>query len=111
MRISDWSSDVCSSDLGSNCTGAAGDDIDIRVPLGTRIFDAGTEELIGELTYEGQRVKVAQGGHRGIGNPHFKSSVNRTPYKATKVSPGDIRSEASREGKECVSTCRSRWSP
>src|SRR3546814_1346617 len=86
MRISDWSSDVCSSDLGSNCTGAAGDDIDIRVPLGTRIFDAGTEELIGELTYEGQRVKVAQGGHRGLGNPHFKSSVNRTPYKATKRS-------------------------
>src|SRR3546814_763816 len=76
---------------GSNCTGAAGDDIDIRVPLGTRIFDAGTEELIGELTYEGQRVKVAQGGHRGLGNPHFKSSVNRTPYKATKGSPGDIR--------------------
>lgn len=76
---------------GSNCTGAAGDDIDIRVPLGTRIFDAGTEELIGELTTEGQRVKVAQGGHRGLGNPHFKSSVNRTPYKATKGSPGDIR--------------------
>lgn len=76
---------------GSNCTGAAGADIDIRVPLGTRIFDAGTEELIGELTREGQRVKVAQGGHRGLGNPHFKSSVNRTPYKATKGSPGDIR--------------------
>jgi GTP-binding protein len=76
---------------GSNCTGAAGDDIDIRMPLGTRIFDAGTEELIGELTRDGQRVKVALGGHRGLGNPHFKSSVNRTPYKATKGAPGDIR--------------------
>lgn len=76
---------------GSNCTGAAGADLDIRVPLGTRVFDDGTEELIGELTREGQRVKVAQGGHRGLGNPHFKSSVNRTPYKATKGSPGETR--------------------
>lgn len=76
---------------GSNCTGAAGNDLDIRVPLGTRIFDDGTDELIGELTRDGQRVKVAQGGHRGLGNPHFKSSVNRTPYKATKGSPGDVR--------------------
>lgn len=76
---------------GSNCTGAAGADLDIRVPLGTRIFDDGTEELIGELTRDGQRVKVAQGGSRGLGNPHFKSSVNRTPYKATKGSPGDVR--------------------
>lgn len=76
---------------GSNCTGAAGNDLDIRVPLGTRIFDVGTEELIGELTRPGQRVKVAQGGHRGLGNPHFKSSVNRTPYKATKGGEGDVR--------------------
>ncbi|NKF23974.1 Obg family GTPase CgtA [Solimonas marina] len=76
---------------GSNCTGAAGDDLEIRMPPGTRIFDAGTEELIGELTHDGQRLKVAQGGHRGLGNPHFKSSVNRTPYKATKGTPGEER--------------------
>ena len=77
--------------LGSNCNGAGGADLDIRMPLGTRIFDAGTEELIGELTRPGQRVKVAQGGHRGLGNPHFKSSVNRTPYKSTKGGLGDER--------------------
>ncbi|MGH8444980.1 MAG: GTPase ObgE, partial [Solimonas sp.] len=76
---------------GSNCTGAAGADAEIRVPLGTHIYDAGTEELIGELTRDGQRVKVAQGGQRGLGNPHFKSSINRTPYKSTKGSPGDVR--------------------
>ncbi|HEY0974454.1 MAG TPA: GTPase ObgE [Solimonas sp.] len=76
---------------GSNCNGASGDDLDIRMPLGTRIFDAGTEELIGELTRPGQRIKVAQGGHRGLGNPHFKSSVNRTPYKSTKGGAGDER--------------------
>lgn len=76
---------------GSNCNGANGDDLEIRIPLGTRIFDAGTEELIGELTRPGQRVKVAQGGYRGLGNPHFKSSVNRTPYKATKGGAGERR--------------------
>lgn len=76
---------------GSNCNGANGDDLEIRIPLGTRIYDAGTEELIGELMRPGQRVKVAQGGQRGLGNPHFKSSVNRTPYKSTKGSPGEHR--------------------
>lgn len=79
------------SGQGSNCTGAAGEDLEIRMPLGTRIHDAGTEELIGELTRPGQRIKVAQGGHRGLGNPHFKSSTNRTPYKATKGGDGDSR--------------------
>ncbi|MEC9362511.1 MAG: GTPase ObgE [Pseudomonadota bacterium] len=76
---------------GSNCTGAAGDDLEVRMPLGTRIFDQATEELIGELMRPGQRIKVAQGGHRGLGNPHFKSSVNRTPYKATKGGEGEVR--------------------
>ncbi|SFF68495.1 GTP-binding protein [Fontimonas thermophila] len=76
---------------GSNCTGASGADLDIRMPLGTRIFDAQTDELIGELVHPGQRIKLAQGGHRGLGNPHFKSSVNRTPYKATKGGEGESR--------------------
>lgn len=76
---------------GSNCNGAGGDDIEVRMPLGTRIFDAGTEEMIGELMRNEQRVKVAEGGHRGLGNPHFKSATNRTPYKATKGSPGEVR--------------------
>ncbi len=76
---------------GSNCNGAGGDDIEVRMPLGTRIFDAGTEEMIGELMRSGQRIKVAEGGHRGLGNPHFKSATNRTPYKATKGSPGEVR--------------------
>jgi GTPase len=76
---------------GANCTGAAGDDLEVRMPLGTRIFDEATEELIGELMRPGQRIKVAQGGHRGLGNPHFKSSVNRTPYKATKGGAGELR--------------------
>lgn len=76
---------------GSDCTGAKGDDMDVRMPLGTRIFDSATEELIGELTHAGQRIKVAQGGFHGLGNVRFKSSINRAPYKCTKGSPGDLR--------------------
>lgn len=77
--------------IGSNCTGKDGNDLDVRMPLGTRIYDEGTGELIGELTKPGSRIKVAMGGHRGLGNPHFKSSSNRAPRKATKGSPGELR--------------------
>jgi GTP-binding protein len=76
---------------GSNCTGAGGGDLEVRMPLGTRIFDVETEEMIGELTAHGGRIKVAQGGFHGLGNVRFKSSVNRTPYKSTKGSPGEQR--------------------
>jgi GTP-binding protein len=76
---------------GANCRGANGEDLEIRVPLGTRIYDIGTEELIGEVTRAGQRIKVAEGGYRGLGNTHFKSSVNRAPRRATKGSPGEGR--------------------
>ena len=67
--------------IGSNCTGKDGHDVDVRMPLGTRIYDEGTGELIGELMKPGMRMKVALGGHRGLGNPHFKSSANRAPRK------------------------------
>lgn len=76
---------------GSNCRGAYGADLTVFMPLGTLIYDEGTEELIGELTHIGQRIKLAQGGFHGLGNVRFKSSVNRTPYKATKGSPGEAR--------------------
>jgi len=75
----------------ANCRGGSGDDLDIAMPLGTRIVDRDTEELIGELTRIGQRIKIAQGGFHGIGNTRFKSSTNRTPRKATPGSPGDQR--------------------
>ncbi|MDM4770826.1 Obg family GTPase CgtA [Solimonas sp. SE-A11] len=76
---------------GSNCTGAGADDLEVRMPLGTRIYDVETAELIGELTKVDQRIKVAQGGFHGLGNVRFKSSVNRTPYKSTKGYPGEQR--------------------
>lgn len=76
---------------GRNCSGRAGKDKTIPVPLGTRVEDAETGELIGEITREGQRLLVAQGGKGGIGNTRFKSSTNRAPRKTTPGTPGDSR--------------------
>ncbi len=76
---------------GSDCKGGAGDDIEIPMPLGTQVFDVDTEELIGELTAKGQRIKVAAGGFHGLGNTRFKSSTNRAPRRASPGSPGERR--------------------
>jgi GTP-binding protein len=71
--------------------GKAGEELVIRVPVGTVIINIDTDETIGDLTEHGQRLKVAQGGDGGLGNIHFKSSTNRAPRKATSGFPGDSR--------------------
>ena len=76
---------------GANCTGAKGDDLIIRVPVGTMIYDNDTDELIADLTSPGQQVRVAQGGWHGIGNARFKSSTNRAPRQATPGTTGEQR--------------------
>lgn len=76
---------------GANCRGASGADLDIPMPLGTRILDADSGELIGELTTPGDRLKLAAGGYHGLGNTRFKSSTNRAPRRATPGSPGEQR--------------------
>jgi len=76
---------------GANCTGKSGDDLIIRVPLGTVIMDEETEEIIGEILQNEQQLKVAQGGRRGLGNTNFKSSTNRAPRQFTKGTPGEAR--------------------
>lgn len=73
------------------CTGRRGKDITIKVPVGTRIVDQGTGEVIGDLTRHQQRLMVAKGGFHGLGNTRFKSSVNRTPRQKTSGTPGDKR--------------------
>ncbi len=77
--------------MGSQMYGKGGDDIEIRVPVGTVITNVDTDEIIGDLTVHGQRLKVAQGGRGGLGNIHFKSSVNRAPRKSTPGTPGEVR--------------------
>jgi GTP-binding protein len=76
---------------GSNCRGRSADDLLVPMPLGTRIVDVETQELIGELTRADERIKLAAGGFHGLGNTRFKSSINRAPRKATAGSLGERR--------------------
>jgi len=76
---------------GRNCTGAKGDDLEVRVPVGTSIYAVETEELMGDLVHPGQRLLVAHGGRHGLGNTRFKSSTNRAPRQTTKGTPGEAR--------------------
>lgn len=76
---------------GKNCTGKAGEDLILKVPVGTLCFDADTNELIGDLTTDKQKLLVAQGGRGGLGNVHFKSSTNQAPRKTIPGSPGEDR--------------------
>jgi GTP-binding protein len=77
--------------MGSDCNGKAGSDVELRMPVGTVIRDAASEELIGDLSAHGERVLVAKGGGGGLGNIHFKSSVNRAPRQFTRGRPGEQR--------------------
>ncbi len=77
--------------MGSQMYGRGGEDHTIRVPVGTMITNVDTDEVIGDLTAHGQRMLVAHGGKGGLGNIHFKSSVNRAPRKSTPGTPGDLR--------------------
>jgi GTP-binding protein len=72
---------------GADCYGKGGDDMELRVPVGTLIRDQTTEELIADLDHDGKRVLIAKGGQGGLGNIHFKSSTNRSPRKCT---PGEL---------------------
>jgi GTPase len=77
--------------MGSDKTGKSGKDLMVKVPVGTIITDKDTQELIGDLNKTGERICVAKGGRRGLGNAHFKSSVNQAPRKTTKGTLGDKR--------------------
>lgn len=74
-----------------DCTGKRGQDITISVPVGTRVRDLATNEIIADLTVHGQKQMVAKGGFHGLGNTRFKSSVNRAPRQRTMGTPGEER--------------------
>src|SRR5579872_7022000 len=76
---------------GADCYGKGGDDITLRMPVGTTITDMETGELIADLTEHNQSVQIAQGGAGGLGNLHFKSSTNRAPRQKTDGKPGERR--------------------
>lgn len=77
--------------MGRERSGRKGRDLYVRVPVGTRVLEDETGELLGELLAHEQQLLVAQGGERGIGNVHFKSSTNRTPRQFTQGTPGERR--------------------
>jgi GTP-binding protein len=79
------------SGSGRNCTGSKGEDLILKVPVGTTIVDVDTGEVLADLTRIGQQDKIAQGGFHGLGNTRFKSSVNRAPRQTTKGSEGELR--------------------
>ena len=74
-----------------DCTGAKGEDLFLPVPIGTTVIDAGTQEIIGDLKADGQKLLVAKGGWHGLGNTRFKSSVNRAPRQTSKGTLGEGR--------------------
>ncbi len=76
---------------GSDRYGRGASDIELRVPVGTVVRDAGTGELVADLSTDGARILLARGGKGGIGNLHFKSSVNRAPRQFTRGEPGESR--------------------
>lgn len=76
---------------GANCSGRGGEDVFLKVPVGTTIVDIDSGDIIGDLIEDGQRIMVACGGDGGLGNTHFKSSTNRAPRKCTHGGKGEMR--------------------
>ena len=73
----------------AECYGAKGDDLILKVPVGTVISDKATGESYADLSQHGDRALLAKGGKGGLGNIHFKSSINRAPRQCTKGEPGE----------------------
>lgn len=76
--------------MGRDRTGAAGDDVNIIVPVGTQIIDAEYDTLLVDMTADGQRALLAKGGNGGWGNARFKSATNQAPRQAN---PGEVGEE------------------
>jgi GTPase len=80
--------------MGADCNGRSGEDVVLRVPVGTVIRDAESGELVADLAKDGERTLLARGGKGGLGNLHFRSSTNRAPRQFTRGEPGESRALA-----------------
>jgi GTP-binding protein len=76
---------------GADCYGKGGEDMVLRVPVGTVFSDQISGQVIADLDHDGMRVMIAKGGQGGLGNIHFKSSVNRAPRQHTAGGEGERR--------------------
>ena len=77
--------------MGKSRAGANAQDIVLKVPAGTQIYEEDNETLVADLVMPGERVRLARGGNGGFGNEHFKSSTNRAPRQANPGAPGEER--------------------
>lgn len=77
--------------MSRNKTGARGDDKEVLVPIGTIVFDDETDEIIGDLVEDEQKLMVAKGGFHGLGNTRYKSSTNRAPRQSKPGTEGELR--------------------
>ena len=77
--------------MGRNRHGANGDDVVLKVPVGTQVLEEDNETLIVDLVDEGQRHRIARGGNGGFGNAHFKSATNQAPRNANPGQPSEER--------------------
>jgi len=75
---------------GNNRTGKRGEDLHLKVPVGTSIYDEDTDEYLGDIAQVGHQFLIAQGGYHGLGNTRFKSSTNRAPRKTTPGQEGEL---------------------
>jgi GTP-binding protein len=77
--------------LGADCNGHSGEDVVLRMPVGTVIRDAETGDVVADLAADGERALLARGGKGGLGNLHFRSSINRAPRQFTRGELGESR--------------------
>ena len=89
--VKKYVADSGKSGRGADCFGHKGEDIYLKVPVGTIIIDEETGLIIADLNDNGQEITIAKGGKGGLGNLHFKSSTNRAPRQATPGEKGERR--------------------
>ncbi|MFM2043063.1 MAG: hypothetical protein RLY86_1639, partial [Pseudomonadota bacterium] len=77
--------------MGRSRSGARGEDVVLKVPIGTQVLDEDQETVLADFTEVGQRIVLLRGGDGGFGNEHFKTSTNRAPRKKTDGWPGEER--------------------
>jgi GTP-binding protein len=87
----EWKADRGEHGMGSNCSGQAGGDVILELPIGSVIRDKATGEVIADLTEEGQKIVIAKGGRGGQGNQHFATATRQAPRFAQPGEAGEER--------------------
>ena len=86
----DWKAGRGEHGMGSNCSGKAGEDVVIKLPIGTIVRDRASGEILADLSYDGEKILIAQGGRGGLGNQHFATATRQAPRFAQ---PGEAGQE------------------